>query len=327
MTGRNRLRSRYDNPSTEQPAPPPPSAAVEPEVQATSEQLPTEQPPTEQPLDEEGIRFPYWMHPDRQAGPAAETPPPEATPPVSTEAPRRGRGLRAFVLLIGLALFAFGFGLWVFNRVVMPRLIHGISQVEVPDVRGLTLEQAEQALRAADLQLSRAGERFDPTVARGFILSQDPDPGTPVRGRKRVLVVLSLGEEFSSVPELFGESQRSAEQLLKSAGLKLGGITRAPSDEVGEGLVAGSDPGPESVMPQGSAVQLLISTGSGEESMVMPDLLGHEVGGIHRQLEAAGFKVKVSGGSGTVVTQRPAAGSRITRDTEIDLQATGRVIR
>jgi beta-lactam-binding protein with PASTA domain len=80
-------------------------------------------------------------------------------------------------------------------------------------------------------------------------------------------------------------------------------------------------------MPQGSAVQLLLSTGSGEESMVMPDLLGHEVSSTHRQLEAAGFRVKVSGSSGAVVTQRPAAGSRITRETEIDLQAAGRVIR
>jgi serine/threonine-protein kinase len=314
MTARRRLRSRYDNPRTEQPTPPPPAATAEAPAEPHTEP------------QEQRIEFPDWMHPERQAA-AEATPAPLETPPPAAEPSRRPRSLRAFVLLVGIALFAFGFGLWLFNRVLMPRLIHGISQVEVPDVRGLTLDQAEQALRAADLQLSRAGERFDPTVARGFILSQDPSAGTPVRGRKRVMVVISLGEEFSSVPELFGESQRSAEQLLKSAGLKLGGVTRAPSDEVGEGLVAGSDPGPESVMPQGSTVQLLLSTGSGEESVVMPDLLGQQVSGIRRQLEALGFKVKISGGSGTVMTQRPAVGSRITRDTEIELQATGRVIR
>ena len=321
MSARRRLRSRYDNPKAEQPAPPPP--ATPPPVREPRDEPPSTD-STAASADQSGIEFPDWMHPERRAA-TAEPLPEAAAPPA--EAPPRKRGLRAFVLLGGLALFAFGLGLWLFNSLVMPRLIHGISQVEVPDVRGLTLTQAEQALRVADLQLSRAGERFDPTVARGFILSQDPAPGTPVRGKKRVLVVLSLGEEFSSVPELFGESQRSAVQLLRSAGLKLGGITRAPSEEVGEGLVAGSDPGPESVMPQGSAVQLLISTGSGEESMVMPDLLGHEVSSIHRQLEAAGFRVKVSGSSGTVVTQHPAAGSRITRETEIDLQAAGRVIR
>lgn len=309
MSPRRRLKSRYESAATQQPAPPPAPA----------------------PPAEPGIEFPDWMHPERGAeeaaapAPAAESP---ALTSASDEAPRPARGWRAFMLLIGLALFAFGTGLWLFNSLVMPRLIHGISQAQVPDVRNLTLEQAEQALRVTDLQLSRAGERFDPTVPRGFILSQDPDPGTAVRGRKRVLVVVSLGEEFSSVPELFGESQRSAEQLLHSAGLKLGAITRAASEEVGDGLVAGSDPGPESVLPQGSTVDLLLSTGSGEESVVMPDLLGHEAQGVRRQLEALGFRVKLVGGSsGSVIAQRPSGGSRITRETEIDLQATGRMIR
>jgi eukaryotic-like serine/threonine-protein kinase len=312
MTPR-RLRARYESAATQQPPPPPP-------------------PPPPEPAANAGLEFPDWMHPERRAAepeaaaPAAEPAP--SAPPAAAGERAPARGLRAFVLLLALALFAFGTGLWLFNSLVMPRLIHGISQAQVPDVRNLTLDQAEQALRATDLQLSRAGERFDPTVPRGFVLSQDPSPGTTVRGRKRVLVIVSLGEEFSSVPELFGESQRSAEQLIHSAGLKLGAITRAPSDEVGDGLVAGSDPGPESVLPQGSAVDLLISTGSGEESVVMPDLLGREVGGVRRQLEALGFRVRVTGGaSGTVIAQRPSGGSRITRDTEIDLQATGRVIR
>ena len=135
---------------------------------------------------------------------------------VAAEPPRpRRHRLAAFLFIIGIAMAAFVTGILVFNSFVMPRLIHGIGRVRVPDIRNLTLEQAEQALRSFNLQLSRAGERFDPTVPRGFILSQDPSAGTAVPGRKRVSVVVSLGEEFSSVPELFGESQRSAEGLLQ----------------------------------------------------------------------------------------------------------------
>jgi serine/threonine-protein kinase len=244
--------------------------------------------------------------------------------------PRLGRRAAGFLFVLTLALVAFATGLLVFNSLLMPRLIHGIGEVQVPDLRNLTLEQAEQTLAPLDLQVSRAGERFDPSVPRGFVLSQDPAPGTAVRGRRRVSVVVSLGEEFSSVPELFAESQRSAEQLLRSAGLRLGAITRAPSAEVGEGLVAGSDPPPESVLPQGSSVSLLISSGSGDRSFVMPELVGREVGGVRRQLEALGFRVLVPSGGpavGTIVAQRPPAGSRITLATEIVLQASGRVIR
>jgi beta-lactam-binding protein with PASTA domain len=99
---------------------------------------------------------------------------------------------------------------------------------------------------------------------------------------------------------------------------------------VGEGLVVGSDPSPESVLPHGSPVNLLVSSGAGEESFVMPELVGREIGGVRRQLESLGFRVAAPPGTpsiGTVVAQRPVAGSRITRATEILLQATGRLIR
>jgi len=244
--------------------------------------------------------------------------------------PRRTRRVReAFVFaLVAVAAFALGFE--IFNGVVMPRLIHSSAEVEVPDLGNLTLEQAERVLRPQGLLLSRAGERFDPSVPRGFILAQDPSPGTPVRGNRRVQVTVSLGEEFSSVPELFGESRRDAQLLLERAGLRTGGITRAPSDQVGQDLIAGSDPPAESVLPRGTPVALLLSTGPGEEAYVLPDFTGREIGGVRRQLEALGFRVLVPPAVpsvGPIVSQSPPPGSRVTRDVQVLLQATGRVIR
>jgi beta-lactam-binding protein with PASTA domain len=61
----------------------------------------------------------------------------------------------------------------------------------------------------------------------------------------------------------------------------------------------------------------------------MPDVMGREIGGARRQLEALGFRVvtPAGGGSrGTVVSQSPPSGSRITRETTIALVASGRVI-
>jgi serine/threonine-protein kinase len=231
--------------------------------------------------------------------------------------------------MVVIALVAFAVGVLVFNGVVMPRLVHGTGDVKVPDLTGLTLVQAEQTLEPLGLPLSRAGERFDPSVPNGFVLSQDPEPGSFVRGRRRISVVVSLGEEFSSVPSLFGESQRSAEVLLRSAGLRLGVITRAPSDDVGEGLVAGSDPGAETVVARNSPVSLFISTGQAEESFVMPDVMGRELGAVRRQLESFGVRVVSphgAGSVGTIIAQSPPPGSRITRTATITLQASGRLI-
>jgi beta-lactam-binding protein with PASTA domain len=62
----------------------------------------------------------------------------------------------------------------------------------------------------------------------------------------------------------------------------------------------------------------------------MPELLGREITSVRRQLEALGFRVLLPPGGpsvGTIVSQIPAPGSRITRATDIVLQTTGRVIR
>jgi serine/threonine-protein kinase len=263
-----------------------------------------------------------------------ETPPSAPGPQGPTSPPRierrRRQGVRGSLTVLAFALGAFAVGFGIFNGLVMPRLIHSTGQVEVPDLQNLTIEQAELTLRSAGLVLSRAGERFDPGAPRGFILSQDPPAGTPVRGRARVSVTVSLGEEFSSVPELFGESRRNAQLLLERAGLRVGGLTRAPNDEVGAELVVGSDPPGESVLPRGSAVSLLVSTGLGVEEFVMPDLIGRELNGARRQLEAIGFHVIVPPAApsvGSIVSQTPPPGSRVTRDALVLLQATARVIR
>jgi serine/threonine-protein kinase len=269
---------------------------------------------------EESSRGAVAVEVEQTGEPAAE---------VEPTRPRRHRVVAVFVL-IGIAIAAFGTGLFAFNNMIMPRLIHSVGEVRVPDLGNLTVEQGEKVLLPLGLTLSRSGERFDPSVPRGFIISQDPTAETAVRGKKRVLVVVSLGEEFSSVPELFGESLRSARYLLERAGLRSGGITRAPSEDVGEELVVSSDPPGESVLPRDTPVSLLVSAGVGEESFVMPDLLGREITGARRQLESFGFRVftpPAAPSIGTIVLQDPAPGSRITRNSTLVLQATGRMIR
>jgi serine/threonine-protein kinase len=238
--------------------------------------------------------------------------------------------VRETIATTSVALLAFVVGIVLFNNVLMPRIVHRAGEVHVPDLENLTLEQAQSALAPTGLQLSRAGERFDASVERGRVIVQDPAPNTPVRGHRRVSVTVSLGEEFSSVPELLGETRRGAELLLEHAGLRVGGVTRAPSDAIAEGLVAATDPPAESVLPRGTEVALLLSTGALEDVFVMPDLKGREIGHARKQLEAQGFIVlspPAGPSTGPIVVQDPPPGSRLTRDRSITLQAAGRLIR
>lgn len=261
------------------------------------------------------------------SGPAGPAEPPPGAPPEPQSPTNR---LRNTVIVLVMAGIAFATGLLVFDQIVAPQLVYRAGEVRVPEFANLTFEQAEKEATALGLQLGRAGERFDPGVPRGFIIAQDPAAETPVRGRKRVMVIVSLGEEYSSVPALFGESVRNAQMLLERAGLAVGALARAPSDDLGEGLILDSDPPAESVLPRGTAVSLLISLGSGQPTYVMPDLLGRELSGARRRLEVEGFTVLTPPSAprqGTIVMQEPPPGSRIRRETTILIQPTGRMIR
>jgi beta-lactam-binding protein with PASTA domain len=259
--------------------------------------------------------------------PRTPVPPPHLPPGVLVDRRRPRRGLRTALLLTGLAVAAFATGMTVFNGLVMPQLVHGRGEARVPDLASLSESQAEQALRDVGLRLSRAGERFDPAVPRGLVLQQDPPPQTVVRTGRRVSVVVSLGEEFSTVPRLFGSSLRAARILIERSGLTVGGITRAPADDVGPGLVAGTDPPAETVLPRATPVSLLVSTGGAVESYVMPEVLGRDLGAVRHQLEALGFHVVSPAGPGArgmVLSQDPAPGTRLDRGTVITLQGNGR---
>jgi serine/threonine-protein kinase len=240
-----------------------------------------------------------------------------------------GKRLRAVLITTGIAVAAFFTGLGIFNYVLMPRWVHQGEEVRVPDISNLKVRQAEALLDKNDLRLSIRGEQFDPDVPRGFILWQDPPPHDVVRRGRTVAALVSLGEEFASVPALHGESHRGARLLLTRAGLDLGVVVEAYSGEVARGLILATDPGAQAVVPRGSKVNLVVSLGASDGDYLMPDLRGREVKAVKQDLEAIGFRVEVAGVAGSfssIVAQTPPPGSRIETGESIILRVAGRVI-
>lgn len=237
--------------------------------------------------------------------------------------------LRSLAVATMIAIAAFFTGLGVFNFILMPRWVHQGEEVRVPDISNLKVRQAETLLDKNDLRLSMRGERFDPDVPRGFILWQDPPPNDVVRRGRTVAVLVSLGEEFASVPALDGESRRGARLLLTRAGLDLGEVVEAYSSEVARGLILATDPAAQAVVARGSKVNLVVSLGASDSDYLMPDLRGREVKAVKQDLEALGFRVDVAGPVGSfasVVDQNPPPGSRIQTGESIVLRVAGRVI-
>jgi len=263
--------------------------------------------------------------PPSEAAPAAE--------PAPTSTPRRLppwlARLRPLLTTIAVAVAAFFTGLYLFNEVVMPRWVHRGTETRVPDLQNLNMRQAASVLDPLGLRLSVRGEQYDPDVPKGFILWQDPPANDIVRRGRPISVLVSLGEEFMSVPALYGESKRGAGLLLSRSGLALGDVIEAYSDEVGQGLVVATEPGAQSVVNKNTAVSVLVSRGAPGETYLMPDLLGRDVKSVKSDLEALGFVVQVVGDVGklsSIVEQIPLPGSRIRRGQTLVLKVAGQVI-
>jgi len=94
--------------------------------------------------------------------------------------------------------------------------IHG-RQTAVPKVIGMTPHDAETALTAHGLVLDRSDRFFSAEIPDGHIVSQVPAPNEVVRRGWRVRVAESMGPQRVTIPDLTGDSERSAEIMPGSA--------------------------------------------------------------------------------------------------------------
>lgn len=246
-----------------------------------------------------------------------EEPPP--TPRPSPDPVERRRGPRfsfwsGTLLLAAVALFG---GFLVMNLVLMPSFTHQGAEVQVPEVTGRSEVEAERALAVEGLKLSKISEQWSPDVPRGFVISQDPEAGGVVKRGRRISVIVSLGAQGTSVPLLEGSSARQAQLLLEGAGLRSGRVAKVYTEDTGKDLVVASDPPGETLVEQGTVVNLLVSLGPRPRSFLLPDLSGRDADDVARSFRDEGFPVVVREGgpkqkAGLISAQEPSPGHRVS---------------
>jgi beta-lactam-binding protein with PASTA domain len=95
----------------------------------------------------------------------------------------------------------------------------GPPKVPVPQVAGMPVEDARQAIEAAGLELE---EREEPSgdVDEGLVIRTEPGSGTGVEAGSTVTVVVSNGDDRVEVPNVEGLDRDEAVNILASAGLR-----------------------------------------------------------------------------------------------------------
>lgn len=197
--------------------------------------------------------------------------------------------------------------------------------VVVPPLTGLRTVQARKLLEAKGLMLMVTEQREDPKVAEGLIASQVPMEGSKVKSGAEVSVVVSKGSSQVPVPPLANLTVAAATQVLASAGLKVGPVTRQPDDKVQKDQIVSSTPASGAQAAKGSAIALVLS--DGPAGVEVPKVVMEGVWKAKKELEEAGFKVKVTytydedRPPGIVLRQSPEAGAKAAKESEVELIA------
>lgn len=236
----------------------------------------------------------------------------------TAELPRNGRGRRRRLrrallwLLVLAAVGTAGWGAWAY---LLPR------SVSVPPLVGSSIDQARRTLAELDLAVRIAPGRYDDRPA-GTVLAQRPAPGTELERGATVVLIPSQGPPPVPVPDLAGLTLEEARAELARAGLEAE-VRRVWHDRVPEGRVVRQSPTATSTLPEGSAVEVVVSRG--HAPVDVPDVIGAPEARATKALEAAGFEVSVITGfskkveRGHVIAVSPEPGTTQPYGSQVQL--------
>jgi serine/threonine-protein kinase len=229
-----------------------------------------------------------------------------------------GRLLLLAAALGGTFLLFFGVALRVALRA---------REVQVPAVVGKTVNDATQALGALGLTLRiDPTRRSDPQIAANRIMLQDPPAGAAARAQRSIRVWLSAGPRTTTVPELIGQTERTARLRMEQDGVELGSVSEFRSPDYPADAVVSQDPPPDAKAPK---VSLLLNRGEEATTYVMPDVIGMDGARVAEALRARGFRATIVGSqpypgvpAGTVVRQQPQGGFRVSASDPVSLEVS-----
>ena len=198
----------------------------------------------------------------------------------------------------------------------------GRERYDVPKVKGLDVDHAQDALLKSHLTYGHAIPRWSDTVPRGTVLASHPGQGTRQRPKTVVDVVVSRGPQPVQVADWTGKSADRAERVLTRQQLEVQ-ATDEFSDQVAEGLVISQDP-PTGVLHHGDPVTLVVS--KGPQLVEIPgNLRAMGVDAATQLLQSLGFKVKVEHadlylGLGFVASSSPGPGDTAPKGSTVILR-------
>jgi serine/threonine-protein kinase len=197
------------------------------------------------------------------------------------------------------------------------------EEVEVPDVVGLTEQEAIADLEALNLQYKITEEETD-EYDPGIVMKQSIDAGTKVKEGKVVELTVSIASDEVEVPDVTGMTEAAATSALEDAGFKVD-VQEESSDSVDEGNVIRQSPSGGRKLAKDETVIIVVSTG--EDDVSVPSLIGLTKEDAIAKITSAGLQYSITSyeysddyESGYVIYQNYSSGEAVPPDTVINIK-------
>ena len=193
----------------------------------------------------------------------------------------------------------------------------------VPDVSGMTLNDAYDAVFEANLELdwypvpssSNAGEA---------ILEQTPPAGEQVRTGRVVNVGVRIPSARSRLPDVVGLTLAEAERRFADAGIGRPDVRFVDDSAWAEGVVVAQEPEQGTSLNAGQRPAVIVSRGVEDQQIEPPSVVGLNLQQAEEVLRQAGFRYIVREPApasdtnvGRVVNQKPSGTPASTQDPVI----------
>ena len=231
---------------------------------------------------------------------------------------KRHKTLSFIVGLILLFVISLG-GTLAFLNITNP------AEVEIPNVVGMSKEEAQQTIENLKLVFEQVNEEYDKEVPEGYVISQEPTyiANYNVKEGSTVKVIISKGQEKTTVPKVVGMTREEAQKTLEKANLKAE-IIEETSKTVEQGYVISQDIEANSEVYAGDIIKIHISIGTGIKQVTVDNVIGKTEVDAKAILEGRGLKVTINytdatSNDGKVTAQSVSAGTTVNEGTSVTL--------
>jgi serine/threonine-protein kinase len=198
-------------------------------------------------------------------------------------------------------------------------VVAGKAEVEVPEVLGLSVDEATQTFEGAGFLVKPVDVENDAEV--GTVVDQSPAGGELVAPGSEVTILVSAGVTVTLIPNVVGLSQEEATQTLNDAGYEVQSKGTF-DDQVAEGVVINQSPEGGTTADAGTRVDIVVSQGENPQVQV-PNVVGMTEADAAQALEGQGLEVVPSPAYsdtvpvGQVIAQDPAGGTTVNRGSAV----------